>query len=381
MAPPPASLKRWHAALSKLPRAALTGESRRGQLFLDAYLGDKLLGLAIKRAQLARRPAAEEIGRLTSTYSYACSNKLLAEHLSSIIPEPALAPLGSLSRREAATEVEAAVAAIEATEGGAEAIRDLAAWLLAKAENVDHLNPKGALLEAGGSFGDTRPLQGFPDHAPKFRTTAHFHGDTATAEGPNVLAAEEEAARVLLRRFATRTAAGGGASSEGPPRSSAPQPRQHNGRPPDPPGPGSGQDGDGDAWVSMVASPSASDADDDDGGDGGGGGGEGWRHREAFAEARKHPDAAFRNVCAAAAALNFTVSAWVKRSPPMALLALNAPPDPATGAPRVESIIRCARSNDAALNAAALQALDFAEALLPADVATCASMDHEPAWT
>jgi len=185
-----------------------------------AFYGDKVLGAALALAQ-QRAPGVQTVGSLTHTQSLAASNGFLHSRLGEILPRHAAAFDRSYLRdpshgdHGAGTMVEAAVAAVHATDATGAAVADLAEWLVREAQaapsepkpgtQMDRhaVNAKGQLLELGGKVVSERV--GGPDHEPIFRAFATVEGQSTTVElRTSSRKAEQQAAAQLLRTFTSR---------------------------------------------------------------------------------------------------------------------------------------------------------------------------------
>lgn len=185
--------------------------NHRQQVYVQALLGDKILGWAVTAAlveqqrqqtKLGQAAAAANVvadtGELTQQLSAVVSNQTLAQHASVLLN---IDNTSDASEWELATRVEAAVSAVHDINPAA--VHELAAYLVAAVIHtrattnvaVWH-NSKGILLEAGGALKCRRT--GGSDHQPIFTATARLGMETATAQGPNKKRAEMIAASRLV---------------------------------------------------------------------------------------------------------------------------------------------------------------------------------------
>ena len=176
------------------------------------------------------------LGDATTLQSLAISNQLLSQCLSRVLPHHMNADLEAVIQEnaqinDAATMMEAAVdavASLHPPETADAAISALARYLVQNAvalqaqapefletattddtrisstssDGVDMINPKGQLLQVGGTVESSR-LEGYPDHAPQFTATARFEDLTATVNfGRSKREAEQSAASMIWRYYA-----------------------------------------------------------------------------------------------------------------------------------------------------------------------------------
>lgn len=177
------------------------------------FLGDRVLGLVIAEALLAKDPAAAE-GVLAPRYNALVRKETCAD-MARAIDLGAVLRLGksemmSGGRRKVALLGDAMEAVIGAIylDAGFEAARDVVRRLwesrLATVE-ADARDPKTALQEWAQARGMQPPSYAEigregPDHAPVFTVEARLaDGRTATASAPAKRHAEQAAARALLK--------------------------------------------------------------------------------------------------------------------------------------------------------------------------------------
>jgi hypothetical protein len=167
----------WQQAVSRVPVGSIVplGLGGSQDVSLAAYHGDKILSAAVANAQrhLQRPDDVVGVGELTTEHNLATSNDFLLSQLADILPEHGLSNKLVETPHLAVTMVEAAVFTVH-EEDGSDAVDDLARHLVrgASAVSVDEPNPKGALLELGGSVSSERT--GGTDHEPVFRATAEL---------------------------------------------------------------------------------------------------------------------------------------------------------------------------------------------------------------
>jgi hypothetical protein len=165
-----AGLQRWHAAVSRLPRACFLplGFGGTKTADVDAFHGDKLLSSAVSNA-LYQDSIERTVGQLTTLLSNAVSNAHLAQQLPDLLPQLDLSAAGfAMQTHTAGTAVEAALWHVHRA-GDCEAVEEVATWLLrsAASDESPH-NPKGQLLEIGGIV-EARCVRGEGTHDPMFR--------------------------------------------------------------------------------------------------------------------------------------------------------------------------------------------------------------------
>ena len=202
------SLARWHAAVSRIPEEAvlpLGFGSKSAEANVAAFLGDKLLGSAIALAQYESNSAAQArgVGSLSELQGTATANRMLCEHLATILPDHAdasILEMAAIQEHNAGTMVEAAVAAVhQQQEGeGAAAIAELASFLVERAREAVTFNYKGALLERGGQV--RHSSREGADGGERFVAVAVLGEAEAEAEGGSIRESEREAARKVLAK-------------------------------------------------------------------------------------------------------------------------------------------------------------------------------------
>jgi ribonuclease-3 len=187
------------------PLAPETAAARQRLEFLGDAAWNCAVALAIYQAYPRATPG--ELTRLRAAWSSRTGLGRLARQLG--IPAPALAPHGP-SQRVLAEGFEAVMGAM-VEDGEFEAVRTLAAHLLAAAGDGEHPpdpDAKSALQMAALARGARLPSYRLvekrgPAHHPVFRvsvTVRTVEGDlTAEAEGGSRQAAEQEAAGLLLQ--------------------------------------------------------------------------------------------------------------------------------------------------------------------------------------
>ena len=238
-------LERWHAAVARVPTDSLLPlgfGNPTNEANVAAFLGDKLLGVAVAAALYRDTQSAQTlgIGRMSDVLSTATANKLLCEELVTILPvrrfgaqhldwqaQPASAPawpvahayvaphaleqshtteavleLAAVQQHNAGTMVEAAVAAVHFRRpDDAAPIAELARFLVARAREAGTFNFKGELLQRGGNISNALASGGrasFDGQARRFTAEASLGGARARGAGPSKLAAEQAAARKLF---------------------------------------------------------------------------------------------------------------------------------------------------------------------------------------
>jgi len=204
------SLSKWTEVLRRIPLedlkiglpdngAAVVNEdtnNTKQEKYVQALLGDKILGSAAATALLEQGSVPVDTGSLTKRISGAVSNRFLAQHADKILPENILKTMNSssLSEWEVGTAVEAAVFAVNQVDP--DAVLELANYLIHESAFMTDPNCKGRLLELGGTIQSRRIRGG--DHNPVFRATATLDQQTATAEESSKKKAETRAAAKLL---------------------------------------------------------------------------------------------------------------------------------------------------------------------------------------
>ena len=196
-----ASLSRWYHAIGHLapeiiglPALVVPNQEQE----LAAFYGDKLLGAAVAGALLKHLKASGQESRHMATVlaSVALSNSFLARNVHQILPEFLNNNLLQVSDHRVGTMVEVAVAAVHAKDDGAEAVHDLATWLVREASMNPDPNAKGRLLNLGGTV-ESIQVSG-TDHQPVFHATAELQGRCAFAHGHSKKQAEQLAAAGLF---------------------------------------------------------------------------------------------------------------------------------------------------------------------------------------
>ena len=179
------------------------------------FLGDRVLGLVIAEALLAREPAAEA-GPLSKRLHVLVAAEACAEVGRAIGLGPALRLAGGETRRGArgqkrflADACEALIGAVY-LEAGLEVARAriLALWsdLLERPYDEGAANPKSRLQEWAAAAGRGEPdyrlvSREGPDHAPRFTVEVAISGAAPErAVGASLREAEKAAARALLER-------------------------------------------------------------------------------------------------------------------------------------------------------------------------------------
>lgn len=209
----------WQHVVSDVPLFVILplGFGGSTDVRVAAFYGDKVLGAALALAQ-QRAPGVQTVGSLTHTQSLAASNRFLHLRLGKILPRHAAAfdrsGLCDPSHGDhgAGTMVEAAVAAVHATDVTGAAVADLAEWLVREAQEAQAappepkpgtqmdrhaVNVKGKLLELGGEVVSKRV--GGADHEPVFRAVATLQGQSSTVElRTSSRKAEQQAAAQLF---------------------------------------------------------------------------------------------------------------------------------------------------------------------------------------
>ncbi|EOD30764.1 hypothetical protein EMIHUDRAFT_232352 [Emiliania huxleyi CCMP1516] len=209
-------LARWHSAVSEVNGWLVLPMGFGGERHVTtaAWHGDKVLGAAVARELQAQCVGGQD--ELTRRFCAAVSNEHMAAHLDQLLPLTLLTLLPPAEERAAqvhdcGTLLEACVERVHHS-GGADAIEELARYLLATATDTDadasegeggeararrEANPKGRLLELGGSVGPAEQVGG-ASHSPLFRAAASLGERRLTAEGGSKKAAEKAAAAALL---------------------------------------------------------------------------------------------------------------------------------------------------------------------------------------
>ncbi|KAJ1430812.1 hypothetical protein B484DRAFT_48243 [Ochromonadaceae sp. CCMP2298] len=205
-------LREWHAMVAKIPKADIVPlgfGSATDTANKMAFLGDKILNAKIARTIWALEDD-QSIEQLTNVQSFVHSNDFYADNLKSILPahvDENIEALAAEQKHNAGTIVEAAVVAVDSLDQSGptadRAIANLADWLTNTAiqrmaeSNTESSNFKGNLLVTGGTV-DSKPMPGYPAHAPRFTATATMGGASCEAEGPSKKESEQSASRQLL---------------------------------------------------------------------------------------------------------------------------------------------------------------------------------------
>ena len=198
-------LERWHTAVARVPTDSLLPlgfGNPTNEANVAAFLGDKLLGVAVASVLYRDTPSAQKegIGRLSDFQSTATANKLLCEELVTILPThagKAVLELAKVQQHNAGTMVEAAVAAVHfANPDDSAPIAELASFLVARAREAGTFNFKGELLQRGGNI--TNSLSSKARQARRYKAEATLDGARALGTGPSKISAEQQAARRLF---------------------------------------------------------------------------------------------------------------------------------------------------------------------------------------
>ena len=176
------------------------------------FLGDRVLGLIMAEALLARDPDASE-GQLAPRFNAlvrkeTCADVARALDLGAAMKLGRSEMLSGGRRKQAllGDAMEAVIAAIY-LDGGLDAARELILrhWKTAMAQvKTDARDAKTSLQEWAQARGQTPPKyvlinRSGPDHAPQFLVEAQLqNGPTARAEAASKKAAEHQAAALLL---------------------------------------------------------------------------------------------------------------------------------------------------------------------------------------
>ena len=234
---PPRKLDRWHSAVSALVASLVLPMGFGGERHVStsAWHGDKILGNAVAEELRSYLPeGVDHAGELTRRFSMAVSNENMAANLDELLTPELLALVPPPAQRavkvhDCGTMVEACVEHVHAA-GDVEAISQLARYLLdtsgddamsgadggatrsgastaadaTSGSSVPHNNPKGRLLELGGSI-TCEQISG-PSHAPLFESNATLGELTLTMQATTKKVAERDAASALLAEAGERAA-------------------------------------------------------------------------------------------------------------------------------------------------------------------------------
>jgi ribonuclease-3 len=179
------------------------------------FLGDRVLGLVIAEALMARDPDADA-GHLAKRFATLVSREACARVARAMGLGEALRLAGGETRRGArdhetiiADACEAVIAALYLElgyPGAATRILDLWSPLLEETVDLTSINPKSALQEWAAAHGHAPPVYQLisrtgPDHQPTFRVGVAL-GEAARAqgEGGSLQAAQKAAALSLLNQ-------------------------------------------------------------------------------------------------------------------------------------------------------------------------------------
>ena len=203
------TLSVWHSAVAKVPPNRLLPRTDRRNQKMEAYLGDKLLGVAFAKWILRQKkdsPANSDChdvqeflhdqGSATRLGGLILSNKFMADRFSIILPDPIFKDWASNSGRNSSSVLGSIVEAAVAVVDDSEAVDDLIEWLISQGREVEMINAKGKLLEMGGTI--TVKRRGGSDCAPVFVAKAKLAGASAAALGASKRVAEQSAASKCL---------------------------------------------------------------------------------------------------------------------------------------------------------------------------------------